>query len=975
MAVLEQSAAPFKSRDMDLDSSKSSSSGSGASSASRSQNDTRLFVSGLDGERNESFEVPDLTGQELDKRYRIAERLGTGGFGAVYRAHDQVTGSDRALKVVVVPRLQGQPQHAREQMLQEFRLRQKINDFSYVIKSDDPRTCEFNELSLILLPMELASEGSFRTWLVSNPDREKRRDDALNFFRQTCLGVKSIHDSDQVHLDLKPENILIADGKAKVTDFGISRFGSMALGSNPEQLMRAGLGTPRYMSPEQFQTARQQDVGPAADIYSLGVILFEILDGAAPFDGSREQLKEKHLTVAPPPMKGSATAWARIVERCLAKAPDKRYERVEALLKDLERVARGAAASVDASCRKCGEINANPDHKICNSCNASVAHLFRPCPTCSKDVRLDVEHCSGCGEAVMAYHVRQENWKKVEQLKDEDPVEAIALLERMLREGAQELRDRCLEDLNRLRKHQTRISELITEADRASVGGQLEAALDAWRNILQIAPRHRVGLEKAHSLEKVVRAFREHLSKGLVLMDKADFVEAEQCLRRSVQLMPQSAEARRHLQERSRRAEAYAAAMQEGIKHQDSKHLLAALERVNSAIAEASQSRSATDLRAVLEAEINDTDGLLRLAQQRIRSAQFDKAESDLKSVENRRADAEQLLPVAAVLATSRESFSHAIEECDRAVKERDLDTALARAEEALKACPDSSGAKERLNKIQADQEAAAKHFRKAQKLINAAQFNDAIQELEHTRRLWPLHRGLAEKDVDLKCKQATHERHMAAARESLRKKEYAAAQAECSKALAICPDSVEAGVLIHLIDTEERKNALRRRESAEKKREHWARLGRLSIGAMKWLVLLGIPVGLGAALVRSWSWIWGAGWPRLVENRQNLIFAWLVLMMITAIVHCTRYTNLFRNVFSGVFGRREDRHFASYLAVTMLLVVCSGGPGYGTFWLVGKYTQIDGPASVAVGVLCAMAIQIAALLHSIVSRCEWKRA
>jgi len=237
-------------------------------------------------------DIPITPGDVLGERYRIIKRLGKGGFGSVYQVDDIDLKRQIALKIVVAG--EGRAQRATEQLIHEFNLREKINNTAHVIKAQDPRTCVYKGLSLILLPMELADGDNLRKWLLQNQDTDKRIKTGIEFFKQACLGIKAIHDASLVHLDIKPENILLVDGKIKIADFGIGRFGANQFGNNPEQLLRQGIGTPQYMSPEQFKVARQKDIGPKSDIYSLGIVLFEILDGNLPFDGTPIELRDKH---------------------------------------------------------------------------------------------------------------------------------------------------------------------------------------------------------------------------------------------------------------------------------------------------------------------------------------------------------------------------------------------------------------------------------------------------------------------------------------------------------------------------------------------------------------------------------------------------------------------------------------------------------------------------------------------------------
>jgi serine/threonine protein kinase len=275
-------------------------------------------------------------GERLLNRFTIKKSLGRGGFGAVYLAEDSERKHDIALKVVTTNI--GQAEMAATQMRNELTLRDKINDFTHIIRTYDIHTVEaYKGLSLILMPMEYAEGNSFRNFLAANKrDDEKRIKEGVDLFKQACKGVKAIHDAGLVHCDLKPENILICkDHKGqivtKVSDFGISRNVDQ-WSMNQAAVIQSSLGTPYYMSPEQVKTARQKDIDGRADIYALGVILFEILDGDPPFDGTADEVRKKHLEMNPPKLKGIDEEYVRTVHTCLEKDPEKRYKDIEVLL-------------------------------------------------------------------------------------------------------------------------------------------------------------------------------------------------------------------------------------------------------------------------------------------------------------------------------------------------------------------------------------------------------------------------------------------------------------------------------------------------------------------------------------------------------------------------------------------------------------------------------------------------------------------
>ena len=162
---------------------------------------------------------------------------------------------------------------------------------------------------------------------------------AVEYARQILSALKFAHRHGIVHRDIKPHNVLVnAEGAVKVTDFGIARAGA-------SQMTEAGsiVGTAQYLSPEQ---ARGGDVDQRSDLYSLGVVLYELLTGTVPFSGDTPvEIAMKHLSQTPePPSKrraGIPRELDMVVMRALAKDPADRYQSADEMEADLDRVARG----------------------------------------------------------------------------------------------------------------------------------------------------------------------------------------------------------------------------------------------------------------------------------------------------------------------------------------------------------------------------------------------------------------------------------------------------------------------------------------------------------------------------------------------------------------------------------------------------------------------------------------------------------
>lgn len=279
------------------------------------------------------MDYPKLpVGKVFRQKYRIDAEIGQGGSAVVYRAHDIDADIDVALKVVGV--VGGQADGIRRAWAEEYKARRQVADGSHLLGLESPQVEEIDGSTYVALPQELG-EKTLRDWLrEARSDIEQHREQALRLFTEICKGVEALHNSNLSHLDLKPENIiLIQQGQdrliAKVGDFGLARTaGSLS--------RREGTGTPAYMAPEQVRSAREKDIGPWSDIYALGCMLFEMLDGDPPFSGNSDELKDKHLNLPPPELEGIPDHLASLVMACLAKSRKERPDTVAAVRTLLE---------------------------------------------------------------------------------------------------------------------------------------------------------------------------------------------------------------------------------------------------------------------------------------------------------------------------------------------------------------------------------------------------------------------------------------------------------------------------------------------------------------------------------------------------------------------------------------------------------------------------------------------------------------
>ncbi len=262
----------------------------------------------------------------MTERYTVERKLGSGGMATVFLAHDTVL--DRPVAVKVLATHLADDDQFRERFLREARLAAKFvhPNVVQVYDADEDERGPFIVMEYVeghTLSEELRHRGRL-------PPAE-----AVGIGVQVCAALDAAHAAGLVHRDIKPQNILLRpDGRVKIADFGIAR--SLAATRHTE--IGTVLGTAAYLAPEQ---ARGEEVTPAADIYSLGVVLYELLTGRTPFEADTLPellLKREHGELVPPRdlVPGIPLALERVVMRCLALHPEHRPSSAAALARELE---------------------------------------------------------------------------------------------------------------------------------------------------------------------------------------------------------------------------------------------------------------------------------------------------------------------------------------------------------------------------------------------------------------------------------------------------------------------------------------------------------------------------------------------------------------------------------------------------------------------------------------------------------------
>ncbi|MCB8923910.1 MAG: protein kinase [Ardenticatenaceae bacterium] len=272
-----------------------------------------------------------LIGQQID-HYRVTQHIAQGGMADVYLAEDVTLQRPVALKVMLANLAQD------PDLIARFHREART-----VAQLQHPNIVQIYTSGVALggrpyLAMQFVGGGSLQQWLAQLTQRGQRLEprDVLALLRPIASALDEAHRAGIVHRDLKPSNILLRrDGTPILTDLGIA-----AVQTATTRLTRTGsvMGTPHYMSPEQ---AKGSDVDGRSDIYSLGIILYEMLAGTVPFDADNSlAVLHQHLYEPPPPLTekrpGLATATYQLVEICLQKEPTARFQTAVQLVQAID---------------------------------------------------------------------------------------------------------------------------------------------------------------------------------------------------------------------------------------------------------------------------------------------------------------------------------------------------------------------------------------------------------------------------------------------------------------------------------------------------------------------------------------------------------------------------------------------------------------------------------------------------------------
>lgn len=267
-------------------------------------------------------------GMLLNGRYQLLEQLGSGGMAEVFRARDLML--DRYVALKILRQDFSDSKDFQIHFRQEARAAANLSHPNIVVVHDFGFTD-----NLLFIVMEYIPGKDLKNLI-----RQRGRfsiDDGIPLMIQACAGIGYAHRAGLVHCDIKPHNMLVSqDGRLKVTDFGIAR----ALATiTPGERTDVVWGSPLYFSPEQ---AQGEAPSPASDVYSLGIVLYELLSGTPPFTaGTADELARLHVSARPIPISEYIPevppALEEIVMKVLSKEPSARYRTADQLGRVLQK--------------------------------------------------------------------------------------------------------------------------------------------------------------------------------------------------------------------------------------------------------------------------------------------------------------------------------------------------------------------------------------------------------------------------------------------------------------------------------------------------------------------------------------------------------------------------------------------------------------------------------------------------------------
>lgn len=451
-----------------------------------------------------------------DGRYEIIEPIGKGGFGVVYKAHDNHL--DRLVAIKVLPNEVSEDRRAISSLKREAKLAAGLSHPNIVTVYDAP---EWGQKYFII--MEYVEGKTLEDVVLDGFPLPLSQ--VLDILIQACAGLHYIHSSEILHRDIKPKNIMIASGGlVKIADFGIAHI----IKQTVTRLTGRTTGTMPYMSPEQI-TARPAD--HRSDIYSLGVTIYEILTNDLPFPGPDFAFQHLQVEVPSPsermPELGIPEGLSLIVMKCLRKKPEERFNSVAELSEDLVALKTGRRSPSSAANIKDLEKQAHEE--------STAKNFQRVIEICEQILKIDPHNASAKSGIEVARKALENQKREIEAqiaqakqaMKSENYADAIQLWRTILeKEPANQIAQAQLKSAEKLvgEQRQRELESYIQQAQAAHRNSDFQQAIRLWKSALRLDSQNVIA---RNGLEIAERALGERQKQVEQLFLQAQQEESE----------------------------------------------------------------------------------------------------------------------------------------------------------------------------------------------------------------------------------------------------------------------------------------------------------------------------------------------------------------------------------------------------------------------------------------------------------------
>ncbi len=489
---------------------------------------------------------------EVIAECKVLAKVGEGGFGSVYKAFDQNLQRTVAVKVML------ESLSSNIDFVQKF-----IREAVTAAQLNHPNIVAIHKVGrherrgLHFLIMEFV-DGETLADIVDNQG-VMALSELLPIALQACDALATAHEANIVHRDIKPENLMI-DGQrvVKITDFGLAK--SLSSDHKTTKVM----GTPHYMSPEQFEG---KPVDGRSDIYSLGVTLYYLLSKERPYEGENTvQIIYSILTQEPKALVDvnadvPQALWA-VIQRMIAKKAEDRYQTLRETIEDLRKLQQRSGGD-RSNCPECGTKNPR-SRKFCRGCGAA---LLVKCPACGNAESAQAAECGKCGADIGRLLKVQKALKAGKRFKALGDLRRAAEAYRQVLE-IDPANSEAVAEGGQLDDTLVEVERVRTEADELMKTGEIDAALARVEELLQRVPtagevrEHRDQLRQQSAARKV-NALVEEAGQA---RDDGDIRRALERLDQALRVDPDRADVRAQRQELGRRVAAVTESRQRAVE-------------------------------------------------------------------------------------------------------------------------------------------------------------------------------------------------------------------------------------------------------------------------------------------------------------------------------------------------------------------------------------------------------------------------